>query len=126
MPTQAGDCGSSSAQRPDQSSDAATTGSPKLAAHEHGRKLKQKLAGSASGKSTARGALGAHKTVETNVSLQGRVDAFPDQSFTFASTPMGKKLFCRCCSKDVENILGTIKTHLNSHCEAQGQSGEMV
>jgi hypothetical protein len=58
--------------------------------------------------------LGAHKTAETSVSLQARVDAFPDQSFVVTSTPMGKKLFCRCCPKDIENLLGTIKTHIGS------------
>jgi hypothetical protein len=101
---------SSSAVRP--GVDTADESVPELAEHERGRKLPQMS--KASGKGTKRGVSGAHKTSETNVTLQKRVDAFPDQSLTVSKTPNGEKLFCRCCPKEIENILGTIKTHLGS------------
>jgi hypothetical protein len=56
------------------------------------------------GSGSAGGLSGAHKTSETKVSLQKRVDDFPDNSLTVANTPNGKKLFCRCCPKEIENI----------------------
>jgi hypothetical protein len=85
---------------------------PELAAHERGRKLSSKSKGSGGG--TARAASGAHRTVQTNVPVQQRVDSFPQQSLMVATTPKGKVIFCRCCPKEIENILGTIKTHVTS------------
>ena len=110
-PAAHGEAGSSStAQRPaiDTEDDAV----PEMADHERGRKLPQKRA--TLGKCTAWGVGGSHKTPATKVPLHKRVDDFPDQSLTVANTPSGKVLFCRCCPRELENILGTIKTHLNS------------
>ena len=98
------------AQRPGVDTDG--DGIPELAAHERGRKLPHKR--EATGKGTAWSAGGVHKTPATKVPLQKRVDDFPDQSLTIASTPNGKVLFCRCCPKEIENILGTIKTHVTA------------
>jgi metal-dependent hydrolase (beta-lactamase superfamily II) len=81
-----------------------------LADHERARKL-QKKTEPRTGKGTAWGIGGTHKTPVTKVPLDQRVKDFPDQSFKVVDTPNGKVLFCRCCPKEVENILGTIKTH---------------
>jgi hypothetical protein len=86
---------------------------PELAEHERGRKMKAKVE-ARTGKGTAWGICGVHKTAPTKVPLQIRLRDFPDQSFTIASAPNGKVLFCRCCPKEIENILGTIKTHVAS------------
>ena len=87
---------------------------PQMAAHERGRALKQKP--KPGGKKDrlggkARGTAGEHKTKETKVAIATRIKAFPNESFKEA--PPGK-LFCQCCPKTIENILGTIKTHVNS------------
>ena len=85
---------------------------PELAEHERGRKLQSKAATVGTG--TAWGVGGTHKTVATKVPLEQRAEAFPDQSLVVSTTPNGKVLFCRCCPKEIENILGTIKVHVAS------------
>ena len=88
---------------------------PELAGHERARKLQQKSQPTGKyGKGTERGLGGSHKTEATKVPLETRVKAFPDQTLIVANTPNGKVLFCRCCPKEIENILGTIKTHVKS------------
>ena len=102
--------GSSTAQRPGVDTEDAAV--PELAEHERGRKLPQKR--ETSGAGTKWGASGSHKTAATKVAVQSRVDSFPDQSLKVSKTPKGEVLFCRCCPKEIENILGTIKVHVNS------------
>ena len=101
---------SARAQRP--GVETGTGNLPTLAAHERGRKLVAKQEHTARG--TTWGLSGERKTEPTKVPLQKRVDAFPDQSLIVASTPNGKVILCRCCPKEIENILGTVKVHLNS------------
>ena len=103
---------STSAERPGVDTEDDTV--PELAEHERGRKLPQNQKSALKGTGTARGLSGSHKTAETKVSLQKRVDGLPDNSLIVVNTPNGKKLFCRCCPKELENILGTIKTHIGS------------
>lgn len=57
---------------------------------------------------------GSHKTKETGISLEERLALFPKQSLCVASSPNGKVLFCKCCPKTIQNILGTLRTHVNS------------
>eukprot|EP00966_Prymnesium_polylepis_P239084 5529923-Prymnesium_polylepis.1 len=91
---------------------------PQLAEHERGRKLSAKTK-PRTGTGTAWGVGGTHKTEPTKVPLEKRVDAFPGQTLVVTKTPNGKKLFCRCCPKELENILGTIKTHINSNAHKE-------
>lgn len=85
---------------------------PELAALERGRMIPQKRGTSSSG--TSWGVLGIHKTASTKVPLDQRVSEFPDNALTVAASTRGKTLFCRCCKKELQNILGTIKTHISS------------
>jgi hypothetical protein len=88
---------------------------PELAGHERARKMIQKTQATGKfGKGTERGVGGSHKTEPTKLPLEMRVQSFPVQSLTVAITPNGKVLFCRCCPKKIENILGTIKTRVGS------------
>ena len=84
---------------------------PEMTAHERGRALKQKPKGiKARLGDTVRGTAAVHKTKETNVPIAKRLAEFPNQSLKDAAG----KLFCQCCAKTLQNISGTIKTHVNS------------
>lgn len=85
---------------------------PQLAAHEIGRVLPQKAATKGTG--VAWGICGSHTTQQTKVSISERLKSFPGNSLVQAPSPTGDVLFCRCCPKTVQNILGTIRTHVNS------------
>ncbi|KAL3922552.1 MAG: hypothetical protein SGPRY_004522 [Prymnesium sp.] len=75
----------------------AASDAPELAQHERVRKMAQKVANEARpGNSTKWAASGMHKTPETRVSLEERIQAFPNQSIVIAPSPLGKVLFCRC------------------------------
>lgn len=88
-----------------------STPMPTMASHERGRALKQKPSSKKARLGDAvRGNAAEHKTRETNVPIKKRIEAFPNQSLKEAAG----KLFCQCCPKTLENILGTIKTHVNS------------
>lgn len=88
---------------------------PELAAHEVGRKLPQKTVNAArSGTGTKWRIGGSHVTKQTSVPIQERLKVFPNESLIEAASPNGKVLFCRCCPKTLQNILGTIKTHVSS------------
>lgn len=85
---------------------------PQLSAHEVGRLMPQKTTSKGTG--TTWGMCGAHKTNQTKVELEQRVQMFPDQSLCVTVTPKGIMLFCQCCPKEIQNLMGTIKTHLAS------------
>lgn len=90
-------------------------GAPELAAHERGRKLQQKSVNlDRSGSGTKWGVCGAHATKQTTVAISDRIKQFPNHSLVEAPSPSGKVLFCRCCPKTLQNIAGTIRTHVNS------------
>ncbi|KAL1530306.1 hypothetical protein AB1Y20_001216 [Prymnesium parvum] len=80
--------------------------------HERARKIAKKV--ETLGAAARWGAMGARKTAESHISIEDRVEAFPNQSFTAAASPAGKVLFCQCCPKKITNILGTIRTHIAS------------
>ena len=81
---------------------------PQMDAHERDRVLKQKKLSRLRG--ATRGTAGEHKTKETKVPIQKRVDENPKQSLKEA----GGKLFCQCCHKTLQNLSGTIKIHVGS------------
>lgn len=87
---------------------------PELAAHERGRATQAKTSSASSVTSTKWGALGLHKTGQTKVSLEQRLEEFPQQALTISATTRGKILFCKCCAKELQNIKETIKTHITS------------
>lgn len=86
---------------------------PEVAAHERGRKVAQNTHKSR-GVGAAWGKLGVHKTSSTSVSLFERIQKFPNHSLKEVTTTKGRVLFCIACCKEIENILGTIKTHVSS------------
>lgn len=88
-------------------------GRPELADHERARVLPQKQAAT-KGRGMTWGLCGERRTHQTSVSLEERIAAFPSNSFKVAPSPTGKVLFCQCCPKTIQNILGTIKTHIAS------------
>lgn len=90
-------------------------GRPELAAHERARVQPQMYVNpERSGNSTKWGLLGKHKTAQTTVPIQERLNQFPNESLIEAPSTTGRVLFCQCCPKNLQNILGTIKTHVNS------------
>lgn len=48
------------------------------------------------------------------VSLEKRIEEFPDQSLIISATTKGRILFCQCCAKELQNLKETIKTHVVS------------
>ena len=89
--------------------DEADEAHPTMAAHERGRKMKQN---SNRGNPVA-SLLGKRKTVQSNVPIEKRLAEFPNQSLMRDS--IRGNIFCRCCKQgDIQNIKGTISTHLRS------------
>ena len=79
---------------------------PGMAAHERGRKIKQKA------KPTA-ALLGKRTTKESNVPITQRLHEFPNQSVMEDS--VHNNIFCRCCKKgNLKNLKQTIAVHANS------------
>lgn len=100
------------ATRPSAGEGSSSSGTmPTMAAHERGRMMKQKPSAKERLGGHARGTAGEHKTKETNVPISKRIAEFPNESFK--ESPPGH-LFCQCCPKGIQNILGTIKTHVAS------------
>ena len=99
----------SRAERPSEG-EGQISGGPQLAVHERGRVLPQKPKRIDRLHGRCRGTAHEHKTKETNVPIQKRIEAYPNQSLK----EVNGKLFCQCCPKLLQNIAGTIRVHVNS------------